>query len=51
MLAFEAQAGEFAPTALRRQAQRFNRRRFEQALFGYLDTVLWPAAPPLRRAA
>jgi glycosyltransferase involved in cell wall biosynthesis len=51
VLAFEAQAGEFAPTALRRQAQRFNRRRFEQALFGYLDSVLWPDATSIRRAA
>jgi glycosyltransferase involved in cell wall biosynthesis len=48
---FEKRAGEFDPGAGRRQAQRFNQRRFAQELFAYLDEVLWPATVPVRRAA
>src|SRR5262245_20936366 len=49
--AFEARAADFDPSALRRHAQRFNRRRFAEELFAYLDGVLKPAPLPLRRAA
>ncbi len=48
---FEKQAADFDPSAARRQALRFNRQRFAEELFGYLDAVLYPAAPPARRAA
>ena len=49
---FEKRAGDFDPAAARRQALRFNRQRFEDELFAYLDAVLHrPAAVPLRRAA
>ncbi len=49
---FEARAGDFDPAAARRQALRFNPRRFADELFGYLDSVLHPpAAQPTRRAA
>jgi glycosyltransferase involved in cell wall biosynthesis len=47
---FEAHAGEFDPTAARRQALRFNRRRFADELFAYLDGVLRPTVAA-RRAA
>jgi glycosyltransferase involved in cell wall biosynthesis len=48
----ERRAGDFAAAAARRQAQRFGRRRFEEELFAYLDTVLRPETTrPLRRAA
>jgi glycosyltransferase involved in cell wall biosynthesis len=48
---FEKRAGDFHPAAARKQAQRFNARRFEEELFGYLDEVLSPTAAPVRRAA
>jgi glycosyltransferase involved in cell wall biosynthesis len=48
---FEDRTGDFDPAAARRQAQRFNRRRFAEELFAYLDAVLQPAAGPARRAA
>ncbi len=48
---FEAGAADFSPTAARRQAQRFGPRRFAEELFGYLEAVLRPAAPQVRRAA
>jgi glycosyltransferase involved in cell wall biosynthesis len=48
---FEARAGEFDPSAARRQALRFNRRRFAEELFAYLDRVLHPTAGVGRRAA
>jgi glycosyltransferase involved in cell wall biosynthesis len=51
MLRLEATAKDFAPAAARRQAQRFNGRRFAEEWFAYLDGVLRPEAPPLRRAA
>jgi len=41
----------FAPEQLRRQAQRFNTRRFANELFGYLDSVLFPKSVGLLRAA
>jgi glycosyltransferase involved in cell wall biosynthesis len=37
--AFEAHAGGFDPAAARRQAQRFNQRRFAEELFAFLDAV------------
>ena len=40
--AFEASSDEFAAGEARRQALRFNHRRFEQELLGYLQTVLHP---------
>jgi glycosyltransferase involved in cell wall biosynthesis len=48
---FEARAGEFDPNAARRQALRFNRRRFAEELFAYLDGALHPTADLGRRAA
>jgi glycosyltransferase involved in cell wall biosynthesis len=48
---FEARAGEFDPSAARRQALRFNRRRFAEELFASLDRVLHPTAGVGRRAA
>jgi glycosyltransferase involved in cell wall biosynthesis len=51
MATFEARPGDFSPTAARRQALRFNRHRFRDELFAYLDAVLYGAAEPLRRAA
>jgi glycosyltransferase involved in cell wall biosynthesis len=51
MLRLEATAGDLAPAAARRQAQRFNARRFAEEVFAYLDGVLRPATVPLRRAA
>ncbi|HZT81760.1 MAG TPA: glycosyltransferase [Gemmataceae bacterium] len=47
---FEARAGDFDPAALRRHAERFNKRRFAEELFAYLDGVLGAKAP-VRRAA
>ncbi len=41
---FEARAGEFDPNAARRQALRFNRRRFAEELFASLDGALHPTA-------
>jgi glycosyltransferase involved in cell wall biosynthesis len=48
---FEAHEDDFNPAVLRRQAQRFNQRRFEDELFAYLSGVLRPLDVPLRRAA
>jgi glycosyltransferase involved in cell wall biosynthesis len=38
--AFEARAGDFAPSAARRQALRFHTRRYQDELFAYIDGVL-----------
>jgi glycosyltransferase involved in cell wall biosynthesis len=53
MTVFEGRAGEFNPAAARRQALRFNARRFAEELFAFLDGVLHPAVAlsPSRRAA
>jgi glycosyltransferase involved in cell wall biosynthesis len=48
---FERQADTFDPLAARRQAQRFNPRRFADQLFAYLAAVLRPTSLPVRRAA
>jgi glycosyltransferase involved in cell wall biosynthesis len=48
---FETRAGDFAPSFARRQAQQFNRRRFEEELFAYLNAVLKPSGILARRAA
>jgi glycosyltransferase involved in cell wall biosynthesis len=48
---FERRAGDLAPEAARRQAQRFSRRRFEEEFFGYLDQVLISKQAAPRRAA
>jgi glycosyltransferase involved in cell wall biosynthesis len=47
---FEDQAAEFAPSAARRQALRFDQRRFAHELFAYLDEILGPTRAA-RRAA
>jgi glycosyltransferase involved in cell wall biosynthesis len=51
MLRLERSVREFAPAVARRQAQRFNGRRFAEDMFAYLDGVLRPAEQPWRRAA
>jgi glycosyltransferase involved in cell wall biosynthesis len=47
MLTLERTAQDFAPAAARRQALRFNERRFAEDMFAYLDGVLQPAAAPV----
>jgi glycosyltransferase involved in cell wall biosynthesis len=47
---FETRRGEFNPLAARRQALKFNQRRFERELFDFVAEVLAPASPS-RRAA
>jgi glycosyltransferase involved in cell wall biosynthesis len=49
--AFEAGVGKFAPSAARRQALRFNHRRFEQELLAYLRDILRPTSMLARKAA
>jgi glycosyltransferase involved in cell wall biosynthesis len=39
---FETRAGELLPATARRQAQRFNARRFAEEMFGFLAGVLNP---------
>jgi glycosyltransferase involved in cell wall biosynthesis len=51
MLRLEAAARDFAPAAARRQALRFNARRFAEETFAYLDGIVRPADVPARRAA
>jgi glycosyltransferase involved in cell wall biosynthesis len=51
MTTFEVHTGDFSPRAARRQALRFNRERFREELFAYLDAVLYGTAEPMRRAA
>ena len=51
LAAFAARAREFTPAAARRQALRFNRQRFAEELFAYVDGVLRPTTVPARRAA
>ena len=48
---FETHARDFMPTVARRQALRFNQRRFAEELLAYLDAVSRPAPLPARRAA
>jgi glycosyltransferase involved in cell wall biosynthesis len=48
---FEARRADFAPAAARRQALRFNRRRFAEEMMGYLRTVLGEQHQTVRRAA
>jgi glycosyltransferase involved in cell wall biosynthesis len=48
---FESRSGDFAPNAARRQALRFNQRRFEEELLAYLGTVLHSPSVLSRRAA
>jgi glycosyltransferase involved in cell wall biosynthesis len=50
MLALE-KTTDLAPAAARRQAQRFNGRRFADEMFAYLERILRPADMPIRRAA
>jgi glycosyltransferase involved in cell wall biosynthesis len=42
---FEAHAGDFAPAAARRQALRFNPRRFDHEFVQFLATINKPAMP------
>lgn len=48
---FERQQEDFAPTAARKQAQRFNRRRFGDELVAYLEQVRRGIPAPARTAA
>jgi glycosyltransferase involved in cell wall biosynthesis len=48
---FETRAEEFTSLVARRQALRFNKERFAEELFAYLDGVLRGAAEPSRKAA
>ena len=48
---FETRAGDFSPSAARRQALPFNPRRFEDELLAYLAGVLRPYESAKRRAA
>jgi glycosyltransferase involved in cell wall biosynthesis len=48
---FERSYERFNPAAMRRQAVRFNKRRFASEIFDFVAKVLEPAATPLRRAA
>jgi glycosyltransferase involved in cell wall biosynthesis len=48
---FEARRGEISAAALRRQALRFNRHRYEHELFAYLDRVLAGQTERARKAA
>lgn len=48
---FERQADAFDATAIRRQALRFNKHRYEMELFGYLEEVLTPRQATVKLAA
>jgi glycosyltransferase involved in cell wall biosynthesis len=48
---FEMRPDEFSPAAARRQALRFNKRRYEEEMLAFLGAALRPAAEPARRAA
>jgi glycosyltransferase involved in cell wall biosynthesis len=48
---FEARVGEVLPLTARRQAQRFNARRFAEEMFGFIAGVLKPETRETRRAA
>jgi glycosyltransferase involved in cell wall biosynthesis len=48
---FEREQDQFNPAVARRQALRFNKRRFASELFGFLAEVLEPSAESRRRAA
>jgi glycosyltransferase involved in cell wall biosynthesis len=51
IMRFESSAGDFSPVTIRRQAQRFHARRFEQQISGFVTQVLDRPAPGMRRAA
>jgi glycosyltransferase involved in cell wall biosynthesis len=48
---FERNSDAFPTPALRKQAQRFNRHRYEAELFGYLEGLLRPARTNLSKHA
>ncbi len=48
---FECHRGDFSPQAARRQALVFQESRFEDELFGYLETVMHPGAAKADRQA
>jgi glycosyltransferase involved in cell wall biosynthesis len=49
--AFESHSAQFIPAVARRQAVRFNHRRFEDEMLAYLGAVLRPASGGVRQAA
>jgi glycosyltransferase involved in cell wall biosynthesis len=51
MIRFESRCKDLSPGAARRQAVRFHTGRFEEELFGYLDTILGAEEPGIRQAA
>jgi glycosyltransferase involved in cell wall biosynthesis len=48
---FERKQEQFNPATARRQAARFNKRRFASELFDFLERVLEPVTAPRRQAA
>ena len=48
---FESQLADFSPSAARRQALRFNSRRFSEEFFGNLGQILQTSGRDLRQAA
>jgi len=48
---FEQMQERFNPAVARRQAVRFNKRRFASEIFGFVEEVLNPRAISSRRAA
>ncbi len=48
---FESMSEGFDPAAARRQALKFNQRRFETEIFSFVAQVLHPAMAPSRQAA
>jgi glycosyltransferase involved in cell wall biosynthesis len=51
MLRLEATLPDYSPAAARRQAQRFNSRRFADEMFAYLDAAVRPREMLRRQAA
>ena len=48
---FEIIDGDLHPAALRRQAERFNQRRFNEAIFGFVEEVLRGRTAQVKKAA
>jgi glycosyltransferase involved in cell wall biosynthesis len=46
---FEKEADSFSPLAARRNAQRFNRRRFAEEMFGFVGEILHGRARPTQK--
>jgi len=47
----ESHPGDFDPSAAQRQALRFNAKRFDEELFGYLGHILQTSPSNMRQAA